>query len=116
MENDESTPTTGAPYKDTPVVAPSGKRMPLRDPNANTAGSKRSRGARQTSRGRGEQRQGDTAPYEEVAQGQRQDDLEVRRAHEAAAREEAAREAIEREAAAEAEARADITRRREDEP
>lgn len=116
MENDESTPTTGAPYKDTPEVVPSGKRVPVRDPNANTAASKRSRGARQTSRGSDVQRQGDTAPYDEVAQGQRQDNLEVQRAHEAAAREEAAREAVEREAAAEAQAQADIARRNEDTP
>lgn len=62
MENDESTPTTGAPYKDTPEVVPSGKRMPVRDPHATTAASKRSRGARQTSRGRDEQRQGTLPP------------------------------------------------------
>lgn len=116
MENDESTPTTGAPYKDTPEVVPSGKRMPVRDPNANTAASKRSRGARQTSRGADEQRQGDTAPYDEVAQGQMQDDLEVQRARETAAHDAAAREAVEREAAAEAAAQADITRRSDDEP
>jgi hypothetical protein len=67
MEPDESTPTTGAPYKDTPEVVPSDQRLPVHDPAINTAASKRSRGARQTSRGRADQRQGDTAPYEEVA-------------------------------------------------
>ena len=76
MDQDDSTPTIGAPYKDTPEVVPSEKRMPVRDPFANTAASKRSRGARQTSRGAADQRQGDTAPYEEVTQGQWQDDLE----------------------------------------
>ncbi len=87
MENDES--TSRMPYKDTPEVVPSGKRMPIRDRDANTAASKRSRGARQTSRGQAEQRQGDTAPYDEVQQGQREDDLEVQRARDLAAREEA---------------------------
>lgn len=73
MEPDESTPTTGAPYKDTPEVVPSGQRMPVHNPAINTAASKRSRGARQTSRGRADQRQGDTAPYEEVAHGHAKD-------------------------------------------
>lgn len=100
MENDES--TSAIPYKDTPNPVPSEKRMPVRDPDANTAASKRSRGARQTSRGYADQRQGDTAPYDEVAQGQRLDEQEVRRARELAAREDA--EADERDRLAEAQA------------
>ncbi|HZC04111.1 MAG TPA: hypothetical protein VE338_00565 [Ktedonobacterales bacterium] len=86
MENDES--TSAIPYKDTPEVVPSGQRMPVHDPDANTAASKRSRGARQTSRGYADQRQGDTAPYEDVASGRRQDDQEVARARELARRED----------------------------
>ncbi|MFI5276785.1 MAG: hypothetical protein ACHQ1E_05915 [Ktedonobacterales bacterium] len=93
MEKDETAANT--PYKDTPEVVPSGKRMPIRDKDANTAASKRSRGARGTSRGYAEQRQGDTAPYDEVAQGQGGDDLEVRAARELAAREEEADELAE---------------------
>lgn len=93
MEKDETAANT--PYKDTPEVVPSGKRMRIRDKDANTAASKRSRGARGTSRGYAEQRQGDTAPYDEVAQGQRGDDLEVRAARELAAREEEADELAE---------------------
>lgn len=87
MENDES--TSRIPYKDTPEVVPSGQRMPVNDPDANTAASKRSRGARQTSRGYAQQRQGDTAPYEEVAQGRRPDDEEAASIHERATREDA---------------------------
>ncbi len=88
MENDES--TSKIPYKDTPQAVPSEQRMPVNDPDANTAASKRSRGARQTSRGYADQRQGDTAPYEEVAQGRRPDDEEV-----AGVRERAIQEAAE---------------------
>ncbi|HEX2348218.1 MAG TPA: hypothetical protein VHI51_07270 [Ktedonobacterales bacterium] len=88
MDKDES--ANRMPYKDTPEVVPSGKRMPIRDKDANTAASKRSRGARGTGRRYDEQRQGDTAPYDEVAKGQRNDDLEVQTARELAAREEEA--------------------------
>jgi len=70
MENDESTSTTGAPHKDTPEVVPSGGRTPISDPSANTASSKHSTGARDTARGKSDQRQGDTAPYGAVTQGQ----------------------------------------------
>ncbi|HEX8997865.1 MAG TPA: hypothetical protein VF812_17695 [Ktedonobacterales bacterium] len=79
---------TNRPYKDTPGVVPSGKRMPVRDPFANTAGSKRSRGARQTSRGAAEQTQGDTASYEDVTQGEWHEDLEDHTLDDAEAHEE----------------------------
>jgi hypothetical protein len=61
--------------------------MNVRDPNINTAASKRSRGARQTSRGREEQHQGDTATYDDVTQGHWRDDLEAQSLDEAETRE-----------------------------
>lgn len=111
MENDES--TSKIPYKDTPEVVPSGQRMPVNDPDANTAASKRSRGARQTSRGYGNQRQGDTAPYEEVARGRRPDDEEVADARERAAREEAESAAFDRDADGDTRAPTDLARQQD---
>jgi hypothetical protein len=47
MENDDSTPTIGAPYKDTPVAAQSVKRMPIRDPAAKTSRERREQSSAQ---------------------------------------------------------------------
>ncbi len=91
MENDESTSTTGAPHKDTPEVVPSGGRMPIHDSSANTSASKRSTGARDTARGKSDQRQGDTAPYEAVTQSEQdqwRNDLEAHSLDEDAAQDE----------------------------
>lgn len=85
---------TGRPYKDTPEVVPSGKRMPVRDPFANTAASKRSTGARQTSRGAADQHQGDTATYDDVTEGKWHEDLEDHTLDEAEAHEDVLDEAF----------------------
>ncbi len=87
MTNDESDMTTGAPYRDTPQVVPDNRRMPVSDPNANTAASKRSTGARDGARGASDQRQGDTGTYEDALQSQWENDLEAESLDRAAAEE-----------------------------